>query len=469
MKYESTRGRAPVLSFEEVLLTGLATDGGLYVPTAWPDLSARALERLAGKSYAEVATAVMLPFVGGAIDDAAFSGMVHDCYATFEHSAVAPLKQLDSNLWLMELFHGPTMAFKDYALQLVGQMFDHVLSRRGERRTIIGATSGDTGSAAIEACRGRDRVDIFVLHPKGRVTEVQRRQMTTVVEPNVHNIAIEDSSFDDCQDLVKAMFVDESLRGELGLSAVNSINWARIMAQIVYYVTASLALGGPGRAISFAVPTGNFGNVYAAYAARQMGVPISRLLVGSNTNDILTRTLTTGLMEIGNVVPTVSPSMDIQVSSNFERFVFDLLDRDGAAVGAAMDSFRQSGRLDLGGDSLRRMRAVFDAHRSDDDATLETIATVYRETGELLDPHSAVGVAVARDAGVDPAVPTVALACAHPSKFPDAVEKATGVRPALLGRHADLLEREEKYAVLPNNLSAVKRYVRDTVKPECAA
>ena len=293
--------------------------------------------------------------------------------------------------------------------------------------------------------------------------------MTTVIESNVHNIAIEGSSFDNCQDLVKAMFADASLRGELRLSAVNSINWARIMAQIVYYVTASLALGAPGRAVSFAVPTGNFGNVYAAYAARQMGVPIARLLVGSNTNDILTRTLTTGLMEIGDVVPTLSPSMDIQVSSNFERLIFDLLGRDGVAVGAAMGSFRQSGRLDLGGDGLRRMRAVFDAFRVDDDATLATIATVYRESGALLDPHSAIGVAAACGVGMDPAVPTVALMCAHPAKFPDAVQKATGVRPALPGRHADLLERQEKYAVLPNDLTAVKSFVRDTVKAERAA
>ncbi len=368
----------------------------------------------------------------------------------------------------MELFHGPTMAFKDYALQLVGRLFDHILARRGERRVIIGATSGDTGSAAIESCRGRDSVDIFILHPKGRVSEVQRRQMTTVDEPNVHNIAIE-GSFDDCQDLVKAMFADVSLRGELGLSAVNSINWARIMAQIVYYVTAAVALGAPQRSVSFAVPTGNFGNIYAAYAARQMGLPISRLVIGSNTNDILTRTLTTGLMEIGKVVPTLSPSMDIQVSSNFERLFFDLLEGDGAAVNSAMESFRASGGLDLGPDRLRRMRTLFDAYRADDEQTLATIALVYRETGELVDPHSAVGIAAARGVNRNVSVPTVALACAHPAKFPDAVEKATGVRPVLPARHADLLQRTEAFAVLPNDLGAVKTFIRDSVGKARAA
>ena len=468
MKYQSTRGRAPVLDFEDVLVTGLATDGGLYVPTEWPPLSDAMLESLAGKSYAEVATAVMSPFVGDAVGEDAFAGMIEDCYAAFDHRAVAPLKQIDSGLWVMELFHGPTMAFKDYALQLVGRLFDHILARRGERRTIIGATSGDTGSAAIEACRGRDSVDIFILHPKGRVSEVQRRQMTTVVEPNVHNMAIE-GSFDDCQDLVKAMFADAPLRGKLGLSAVNSINWARIMAQIVYYVTAAVALGAPRRPVSFAVPTGNFGNIYAAYAARQMGLPISRLVIGSNTNDILTRTLTTGLMEIGKVVPTLSPSMDIQVSSNFERLIFDLLEGDGPGVNAAMESFRESGRLDLGADRVQRVRAMFDAYRADDEQTLATIARVYSETGELVDPHSAVGIAAARGVEADSSVPTVALSCAHPAKFPDAVEKATGVRPALPARHADLLERAEAFVVLPRDLGAVKTFVRDSVKAACAA
>ncbi len=468
MEYQSTRGRAPVLGFEDVLLTGLATDGGLYVPTAWPQLSPDALEALAGRSYAEVATAVMRPFVDGAIEDDAFAAMVRACYADFDHAAVAPLKQLDANLWVMELFHGQTMAFKDYALQLVGRLFDHVLARRGERRTIIGATSGDTGSAAIEACRGRDSVDIFILHPRGRVSEVQRRQMTTVLDPNVHNVAIE-GSFDDCQDLVKGMFADPELRGDLGLSAVNSINWARIMAQIVYYVTAALALGAPRRKVSFAVPTGNFGNVYAAYAAGHMGVPIERLLVGSNTNDILTRTLTTGLMEIGTVVPTLSPSMDIQVSSNFERLLFDLFDRDGDGVSVAMDSFRRSGRLDLGAERLREMRRQFAPYRADDAATLAMIDTIYQDTGELIDPHSAVGIAAARGVETDSSGPTVALACAHPAKFPDAVEKATGVRPALPPRHADLLEREEACTVLPNELTAVRAFVRDTVRQARAA
>ena len=468
MKYQSTRGRAPVLDFEDVLVTGLATDGGLYVPTEWPDLSEETLADLAGQSYAEVAEAVMLPFLRGAFDRSAFAAIVEDCYAGFDHVAVAPLKQLDTDFWLLELFHGPTMAFKDYALQLVGRMFDHVLARRGERRTIIGATSGDTGSAAIEACRGRESLDVFILHPKGRVSEVQRRQMTTVIEPNVHNIAVE-GSFDDCQDLVKAMFADTALRDELGLSAVNSINWARIMAQIVYYVTAAVALGAPGRRVAFAVPTGNFGNIYAAYGAGQMGLPVARLVIGSNTNDILTRTLTTGLMRIDKVVPTLSPSMDIQVSSNFERLIFDLLDRDGADVGAAMEGFRKSGRLELGAAHVQRMRSLFDAARVDDEATLATIRQIFRETGELVDPHSAIGIAAAREVAGEPGVPVVMLACAHPAKFPDAVEQATGIRPALPERHADLLEREESFSVLPNDLGAVAAFVRDTASAVRAA
>ncbi len=468
MKYQSTRGRALALDFEDVLVTGLATDGGLYVPTEWPKLTAETIAGLAGKSYAEAAQTVMWPFVSESIDRAAFAAIIEDSYVGFDHQAVAPLKQLDSDLWLMELFHGPTMAFKDYALQLVGRLFDHVLAKRGERRTIIGATSGDTGSAAIEACRGRESVDIFILHPQGRVSEVQRRQMTTVIEPNVHNIAIE-GSFDDCQDLVKAMFADTALRRDVGLSAVNSINWARIMAQIVYYVTAAAALGAPQRPVAFAVPTGNFGNIYAAYAAREMGLPVARLVIGSNTNDILTRTLTTGLMQIDKVVPTLSPSMDIQVSSNFERLIFDLLDRDGSAVTAAMDAFRETGRLDLGADRVGHMRSLFDAARVDDDGTLATIHDMYRTTGELIDPHSAVGIAAACAVERSSEVPLVSLACAHPAKFPDAVEKATGVRPPLPERHADLLEREEAFTVLPNDLGAVTRFVRDAARTVQAA
>ncbi|MEX2407799.1 MAG: threonine synthase, partial [Rhodovibrionaceae bacterium] len=341
MRYISTRGQAPALSFDEVLLAGLASDGGLYLPESWPQLDAAALRGLAGQPYAEVAFRVMWPFVEGSLEEADFRRIVADSYAGFRHKAVAPLKQLESGLWLQELFHGPTLAFKDVAMQLLGRLFEHVLAARGARVTIVGATSGDTGSAAIEACRGGERIDIFILHPRGRVSEVQRRQMTTVADANVHNIALE-GTFDDCQDLVKAMFGDTAFREEMNLSAVNSINWARVMAQIVYYVTAALALGAPERQIAFAVPTGNFGNVFAAYAARRMGLPIAGLIVGSNSNDILTRFFETGRMTMAGVTPTYSPSMDIQVSSNFERLLYDALGGDGAPVAKTKTEIRKT-------------------------------------------------------------------------------------------------------------------------------
>ncbi|RMD64344.1 MAG: threonine synthase, partial [Alphaproteobacteria bacterium] len=358
-----------------------------------------------------------------------------------------------------ELFHGPTLAFKDYALQLVGRLFDHVLAQRGTRATIVAATSGDTGSAAIEACRGRTRVDIFVLHPKGRVSEVQRRQMTAVIEPNVHNIAIE-GTFDDCQDLVKAMFNDAAFRDEMRLAAMNSINWARIMAQIAYYFAAAVALGAPGRPVAFAVPTGNFGNVYAGYAAAQMGLPVAHLMIGSNRNDILTRYMQTGAMEVTAVHPSLSPSMDIQVSSNFERLLFDLYDRDGAALAAAMTTFRRTGRLDPGRERWCRVRALFDGVRCDDEETVAEIARIHAASGELVDPHSAIGVAAARAWAARERIPVVALATAHAAKFPDAVERATGIRPLLPARLADLYDRPERFAVLPNDLAAVQAYVR---------
>src|SRR5215470_12739283 len=445
LRYVSTRGAAAPLGFEEVLLAGLARDGGLYLPESWPRFDTAALARLAGLSYRELALALMTPFLGGAIprDDAA--RLIDQAYDSFAHRAVAPLKQLDHGLWLMELFHGPTLAFKDVALQVVGRLFDYVLTRRGRRITIVGATSGDTGSAAIEACRDRASIDIFMLHPRGRVSEVQRRQMTTVAAANVHNIAI-DGSFDDCQDLVRAMFADTAFRDELALSAVNSINWARVMAQLVYYFAAALALGAPGRAVAFAVPTGNFGNVYAGYAARQMGLPIARLHVGANRNDILARCLAADDMSIAPVEPSLSPSMDIQVSSNFERLLFDLYDRDGAAVAAAVASFRRSGRLTLGEERLARARAVFEGYRVDDDGTLEIMRSVWQATGELVDPHTAIGIAAGWD-GSDGETPLVALATAHPAKFPDAVERATGVRPPLPGSLADLLSRPERCVV----------------------
>ena len=465
MRYLSTRGAPAALAFDEVLLTGLARDGGLYLPESWPQLD---LAALAGLDYPALAARVMQPFLGGRIAEADFSRLVKEAYAGFGHRAVAPLRQIDSRVWLMELFHGPTLAFKDVALQLLGRLYDHVLSKRGQRVTIVGATSGDTGSAAIEACRDRAPIDIFILHPEGRTSEVQRRQMTTVLSPNVRNVAIR-GSFDDCQDLVKAMFADGRFRDEMHLAAVNSINWGRIMAQIVYYVAAALALGVPQRRVAFAVPTGNFGNVYAGYAARAMGLPIEKLIVGSNSNDILARFIAGGTMEMGKVHPTLSPSMDIQVSSNAERLLFDLFGRDGAKLRQEMKQFRESGRLALDGEQHRRLTTLFAGHRLDDKETLATMAALFRETGELIDPHSAIGLAAARAVRLDPDVAVVALGTAHPAKFPDAVEKATGQRPALPPALADLYRRRERFTVLANDLAAVEAHIRDQVAAGRAA
>ncbi len=467
MRYISTRGRAPALGFDETLLTGLARDGGLYVPESWPVLSESEIRALAGLPYAEAVFRVMRPFVGDAIPEDDLGALLVEAYAGFDHPAVAPLKQLDSRIWLLELTHGPTLAFKDYALQVLGRLFDYLLARRGERVTIVGATSGDTGSAAIEACRDREAIDIFILHPKDQVSEVQRRQMTTVDSANVFNIAIE-GSFDDCQDLVKALFNDEAFRDQMNLSAVNSINWARIVAQIAYYMIAGAALGAPERAMAFAVPTGNFGNVYAAYAAGRMGLPLAKLIVGSNRNDILARFFETGAMTMAGVEPTLSPSMDIQISSNFERLLLDLYDGEGQAVAAAMAEFRARGSLDLGQARWQRALELFAAARCDDAGTLAEIARVYGESGELVDPHTAIGIAAAREqAGSlpDPHAPIVAVATAHPAKFPDAVERATGIRPALPPRLADLLERPERLSVLPNDLAQVRDYVRTRARP----
>ena len=459
MRYISTRGEAPALAFDEVLLAGLARDGGLYLPESWPSLSEEELRALAGQPYAEVAFRVMWPFVEGSLAEADFRRILEERSAVFRHEAVAPLKQLEPSLWVQELFHGPTLAFKDVAMQLLGRLFEHVLAERGERVTIVGATSGDTGSAAIEACRGGEHIDIFILHPKGRVSEVQRRQMTTVADANVHNLAVE-GTFDDCQDLVKAMFGDAAFRDELRLSAVNSINWARVMAQIVYYVTAALALGAPQRRIAFAVPTGNFGNVFAAYAARRMGLPIAGLVVGSNSNDILTRFFESGRMAISEVMPTYSPSMDIQVSSNFERLLYDALGGDGQAVARTMTEFRKTGAFGLGDNELAGLTGLFSGYSLDNAGTLAEMKRVYEASGEILDPHSAIGVAAARARWSDPAVPVVALATAHPAKFPAAVEKALGIAPALPPSMADLLERPERCESLPNDLAAVQDFVR---------
>ncbi len=458
MTYHSTRGQAPILGFDDVLLSGLARDGGLYLPQSWPRFTSSEIKAMAGLPYAELATRVMLPFLDGAIAEDDFTALVAETYQGFGHKAVAPLTQLSESDWLLELFHGPTLAFKDYALQLLGRLFDHVLTKRGERITIVGATSGDTGSAAIEACRDRANIEIIILHPKGRTSEVQRRQMTTVLSSNVHNIALE-GSFDDCQDLVKAMFNDQPFRDACRLSAVNSINWARILGQIVYYFAAGVALGAPERGVSFAVPTGNFGNVYAAIGARHLGLPIRQLVIGSNSNDILTRFFNTGRMQSDGVVPTLSPSMDIQISSNFERYLFDLEKGDAAGVAARMGAFRQSGHFEVDDHLWAEARALIDAAAFDDQATLDAMKRLYEETGQLIDPHSAIGVAAGRARRRDNAVPMVALATAHAAKFPDAVERATGIRPALPPRLADLFKREERFDVLPHDERAVKDYV----------
>jgi threonine synthase len=457
VRYVSTRGQSPALSFDEVLLAGLARDGGLYVPEQWPQLLPDQLRRFAHRPYDAVAVEVMWPFVEGSVDRGAFESMVFDAYAGFDHPDVCPVRPLGGGVWLLELFHGPTLSFKDVALQLVGHLFEHELLKRDERLTIVGATSGDTGSAAIDAIRDREPLDIFMLHPAGRVSEVQRRQMTTVPSANVHNIAIE-GTFDDCQDLVKAMFGDFSFRDGHRLSAVNSINWGRILAQVVYYVRAAAVLGAPDKQVAFAVPTGNFGNVFAAWVARRMGVPISKLYIGSNSNDILTRFLETGVMAMSEVVPTTSPAMDIQVSSNFERLLFELLDRNGDELRARMITFREMGRVDLR-DVVNRVREVFAGASLDDDAVRRVIAATYKRADVVVDPHTAVGLGAAAILHRDPSVPVVCVATAHPAKFPDAVEEAIGERPELPDHLADLYEREERYVTLPNDLRAVQAHV----------
>ncbi|NKB48178.1 MAG: threonine synthase [Alphaproteobacteria bacterium] len=460
MRYISTRGTAPALGFEDVVLTGLARDGGLYIPDQWSPVSADEIRSFAGAGYGDCAYRVMRPYIDGfCIDDAALRTLIGETYAVFDNADVAPLRQLDGDTWLLELFHGPTLAFKDFALQFLGRMFEHILAKREARITIVGATSGDTGSAAIEACQGRDNLDIFMLHPAGRVSDVQRRQMTTVRAPNVHNIAI-DGTFDDCQDLVKGMFNDEGFRDALNLSAVNSINWARVMAQIVYYFTAAAKLGAPDQPVSFVVPTGNFGNVYAGYAAHQMGLADARLIVASNQNDILTRFFEAGDMSISLVKPSYSPSMDIQISSNFERLLFDLFDRDGAAVTSAIGKFRETGTLPEGARLRAAAGKVFSGFRTVDDDTLTTIRETHAANDILVDPHTAVGLGAVRQMAAD-GTQRIVLATAHPAKFPDAVEKAAGVRPELPAHLADLFEREERCDTLANDLATVQAYVRD--------
>ncbi len=464
MRYLSTRdsrANPATYTFEDVLLAGLAEDGGLYVPERLAALDAAELRALAGLPYPELAARVMALFAGEGFDTAELRRLTETAYGSFRHAAVAPLVQLDERLWLLELFHGPTLAFKDLALQLVGLLFDAVLARRGEHVTIVGATSGDTGSAALAACRDRAALDIFMLYPEGRISEVQRRQMTTVDAANAYALAI-DGTFDDCQDIVKALFADQRLRRELRLSAVNSINFARVAAQIVYYLAAGVALGSPQRSVSFSVPTGNFGNVYAGHLARALGLPIERLVVGTNANDILARYLTSGDMTIAPVVPSLSPSMDIQVASNFERLLFELKDHNGAAVTAALQAFRQTGALPADEQSWRRARGLFAGYRVDDAMTLDTMADTYRRSGVLIDPHTAVAVAAARAeiAAEGGATPMVALATAHPAKFPDAVERATGIRPSVPPALAEIIDKPERITILPNDVGAVARFVR---------
>ncbi len=461
MRYISTRGQAPVRDFSGVLLAGLAEDGGLYMPQHWPHFSPDDLRDMRGLPYPDLAARVMRPFVGECIDHETLLRLCRESYAHFGSPAVVPLVQLGPNLWTQELFHGPTLAFKDMALQLVGRLFDHVLTQRNERVTIVGATSGDTGSAAIEACANRERVDIVILHPEGRTSEVQRRQMTTVLAANVKNLAVA-GTFDDCQDLVKAMFADVPFRSEMHLSAVNSINWARILGQIPYYVAAALALGGPDREVDFAVPTGNFGNVLAAYAARQIGVPIRRFVVASNRNDILARFLDTNDMSVQGVTPSLSPSMDIQVSSNFERLLFELLGRDAAATAHTMTEFRRTGTMPVSDAAWRKATALFIGFRLSDEDTLAAIRALYASSGYLACPHTIIGIEAARLLG-DADTPIVAEATAHPAKFPDAIMQAVGIRPPLPAHLGDLYEREERYTRVSAEIGAIEAEVRGLV------
>ncbi|MCF6215021.1 MAG: threonine synthase [Emcibacter sp.] len=460
MKYVSSRGQAPELGFEDVLLTGLARDGGLYLPATMPQLSHDDIRSFRGMSYQDVAFRVMKPFVcGGSISEDDFAEIISKAYSTFRHKAVVPLAQLDHNAWILELFHGPTLAFKDVALQLLGHLFDHVLTRQGRKVTIVGATSGDTGSAAIECIRDRACAEIFMLHPKGRVSDVQRKQMTTVLSPNVYNLAV-DGNFDDCQAMVKALFNDLAFRDEITLSAVNSINWARVMAQIVYYFTSAVALGAPDREISYSVPTGNFGDIYAGYMAQQMGLPIKQLIVATNRNDILTRALTTGDYTVGTVSPTISPSMDIQVSSNFERLLYNLYDGQGDEVRRLMEGLSQSASFTIDPVELRKAQNIFEALQVSEKETEATIKTVFNQSAMTIDPHTAVGVKAASMKNADKATPMVMLSTAHPAKFPEAVEKLTGQHPQLPAHMADLFERPEKYDHLDHDLDALKSYIR---------
>jgi len=465
VKYISTRGLAPALNFEEVVLTGLAPDGGLYVPETIPTFTREEIASWAGLSYQELAFNVMKPFIDGALSDDEFKGIINEAYSTFRHDGIAPLVQTAHNEWILELFQGPTLAFKDFALQFLGHLLDHLLKKRNQKVVVMGATSGDTGSAAIEGCRRCDNIDIFILHPHERVSNVQRRQMTTVIAANVHNIALE-GNFDDCQNMVKASFGDQSFLPEgRQLVAVNSINWARIMAQIVYYFYAGLALGAPYRPVAFSVPTGNFGDIFAGYLAKKMGLPIDQLIIATNSNDILHRCISSNDHSKHQLLHTLSPSMDIMVSSNFERMLFDLYDRDGNAIRQLMDDFK-SGSMTLKESALSRARELFTSYGVSDDVTIEVIRDVFERTEYLLDPHTAIGVEAARKTRRRQDIPMVCLATAHPAKFPEAVRKAGQAGdPALPYHMQDLFEREEKFSVLPQDLASVQSFIASNVRP----
>jgi threonine synthase len=458
MDYVSTRGSAPALDFEGVTLTGLASDGGLYVPRQWPRFTTAEIAALRGLSYVETAVRVMAPFVGDSLSEEELRSLCTQAYGRFSHEAVTPLVQLDGRNWLLELFHGPTLAFKDVALQLLGLLFEKFLSTRETELTIIGATSGDTGSAAIDAVAGREKINIFMLHPEGRVSEVQRRQMTTVLAPNVHNIAIK-GSFDDAQTIVKSLFNDRDFSSRFNLSAVNSINWARLMAQVVYYFYAGVRLGAPERSLAFSVPTGNFGDVFAGYVAAQCGLPVERLIVATNVNDILHRALTSGDYSAGSVTPTATPSMDIQVSSNFERLLFDLSGRDGAALAGMMTGFEACKAMTIPTDMLAAARPLFSSARIDPNDMALAMRRAYEKSGELVDPHTAIGLSAAYRSDLPADIPIVTLATAHPAKFRDAVERATGTRPSLPARIGSLFEREERCDLLPAAAGSVRDYV----------
>jgi threonine synthase len=458
VRYISTRGEAPPLGFVEATLTGLARDGGLYVPSEWPRLDPETIAGFAGRPYAEVAVDVMRPFIGKAIAEYDLARMAREAYGTFRHPVVAPLVQFGASEFLLELFHGPTLAFKDLAMQFLGWLIDHVLTARGERTTIVVATSGDTGAAAIEAFRGRARVDLFVLFPRGRVSTVQQRMITTPPDENVHAIAVE-GTFDDCQALVKGMFANDRVRERARLSGVNSINWARIVAQAVYYFTSAVALGAPLRKVAFTVPTGNFGDVYAGYVALCMGLPVDRLVIATNVNDILARAVATGIYTPREVVATSAPSMDIQVASNFERLLFEAYDRDARTVRGLMSTLGRMEGFSLSNRALSAIRAVFSADRADEEEIAATMRTMLRETGHFIDPHTAVGVAVSEKETRDPAIPMIVLGTAHAAKFPEALERTCGLRPPLPEWLADLDQRPERFTTLPVDQNAVEDHI----------